>query len=380
MLVFLQEELMTSIRNYKIIIGSKKFFDEKVYEYIQDDPSIKSFIDLVRLSDEKRNNGKSLADTDKADILVLKNDHYHGIVETAHDRLGCLIEEVSLDNAEIYIHNPPMKLYNHLQNLKSRSLITLSESKEDYDIERKPESFKECIDSISKKIIGQDNAVIDLSKSLWYLTKAKRRKPYVVMLYGDSSLGKSEIVREVSRNFFNNKFVEKHLSMFKNDSYSYYFFGNQPNRTSLGFDLLERESNLVFLDELDKCPEHFFSSFYTFFDNIEFQDATYKVDISGLFIVLTSNYQNLKEMEKKLGLPIYYRIDKFIKFNKFSQETILKLTMNEIKLLLEECSGILDEKEIYDSVSSKINIKDENARTIKNKVLAVSRNYYLRNY
>lgn len=362
---------MNSVRQYKIIIGSKKFFDEKVNEDTTDDSSIKSFIELVRLSDEKRNNGKSLSDIDKANILVLKNDHYHGIVETAHDRLGSLIEEVSSDCAIIYIHNPPMKLYNHLHNLESRNLITLVESKENYDIERKPESFKECIELISKKIIGQGDAVLELSKSLWYLTKAKRRNPYVVMLYGDSSLGKSEIVREVSKNFFNSKFVEKHLSMFKNDAYSYYFFGNQPNRTSLGFDLLERESNLVFLDELDKCPEHFFSSFYTLFDNIEFQDATYKVDISGLFIVLTSNYQTLKEMEKKLGLPIYYRIDKFIKFKKFTKDTILEITMNEIKKLVQECNGILNEEEIFISVSSNIKITDENARTIKNKVLAV---------
>jgi hypothetical protein len=51
-----------------------------------------------------------------------------------------------------------------------------------------------------------------MSKSLWYLTKINRNKPYVVMLYGDSSLGKSEIVREIAKHFFDGKFVEKHLS------------------------------------------------------------------------------------------------------------------------------------------------------------------------
>lgn len=73
--------------------------------------------------------------------------------------------------------------------------------------------------------------------------------------------------------------------MFKNNNYSDYFFGDAPNRRSIGFDLLERESNLVFFDELDKCPEHFFSAFYTLFDNTEFKDATYDADISGIVII-----------------------------------------------------------------------------------------------
>ena len=89
--------------------------------------------------------------------------------------------------------------------------------------------------------------------------------------------------------------------MFKNNNYSEYFFGDAPNRRSLGFDLLERESNLVFFDELDKCPEHFFSAFYTLFDNTQFKDATYDADVSGIVIILTSNYQTEEEMKNAVG-------------------------------------------------------------------------------
>ena len=72
------------------------------------------------------------------------------------------------------------------------------------------------------------------------------------MLYGNSSLGKTELVREVAKRFYNDDYYEKHLSMFKNDTYSDYFLGERPNRKTLGYDLLERKSNLVFLDEIDK--------------------------------------------------------------------------------------------------------------------------------
>lgn len=119
------------------------------------------------------------------------------------------------------------------------------------------------------------------------------------MLYGNSSLGKTELVREIAEKFFGGKYLEKHLSMFKNNNYSEYFFGDAPNRRSLGYDLLERESNLIFFDELDKCPEHFFSAFYTLFDNVQFKDATYDVDVSGTVIILTSNYHTILSAIKR---------------------------------------------------------------------------------
>jgi ATP-dependent Clp protease ATP-binding subunit ClpA len=359
------------MRNFKIIIGSKQYFDKIVEDNTSSFDEIQSFIELVRLSDERKQRGNAFTDDDKADILIVKNDHYHGIIEAAHDRIGSLIEDVSTEDADVYVHNPSMKLHNYLKTLYQRNLISYTEDKEKYQIERKPEMFTENIDSITKRIIGQKEAINEISKTLWYLTKTKRKKPYVIMLYGDSSLGKSELVREIAANFFEGKLVEKHLSMFKNDSYAYYFFGNQPNRVSLGFDILERESNLVFLDEIDKCPEYYYSAFYTLFDNTQFQDATYQMDISGLLIILTSNYINTDEIKIKLGLPIFYRIDKFIAFQKFSKDTIYEITRNEVSAHVDESEGLLTTEEIFHSVSPLIKTTNENARTIKNKVQSV---------
>lgn len=90
------------------------------------------------------------------------------------------------------------------------------------------------------------------------------------------------------------------LSDAARQNYSDYFFGDAPNRRSLGFDLLERESNLIFFDELDKCPEYFYSAFYTLFDNTLFKDATYDADVSGAVIVLTSNFHTEDEMKSNL--------------------------------------------------------------------------------
>lgn len=359
---------MKNKRKYHIIIGSKGFFDSKIPEYTAYD-DVGTFLELVKLSDAAKQNHQLFDEPVR--ILILKNNNYHGIVEAAHDRLGALIEELTEEDAEIYIHNPPRVLKTYLEDQFERSLIELDQEYEVYEIKRDSSIFVDKMMEISSNIIGQTNAIEEISKSLWYLTTVKREKPYVIMLYGNSSLGKTELVRQIAEKFFDGRFLEKHLSMFKNNNYSEYFFGDAPNRRSLGFDLLERESNLIFFDELDKCPEYFFSAFYTLFDNAEFKDATYDADVSGIVIVLTSNYHTEDEMKKHLGLPIFYRIDKMIHFEDFNCDTIYTIVKNEIEARKTEYDGKLTPEMVYAAVSPFISTKNENARTVKYKVQRV---------
>lgn len=364
------------MRIYKIVIGSSSYFDKALDEAysIIDEKNVKipSFLELIRIFDAQKQSGNT--DTVETPLLFIRNNDYNGIVNAAHDRLGPLIEDITHDKELILIHNPPRVLYEYLQDKKARNLITLEEDREEYSIQKEPEKFKENILRISDAIVGQDRAIIEISKSLWYLISVQRKKPYVIMLYGNSSLGKTELVREIAKHFFEGKVLEKHLSMFKNNNYSDYFFGEEPNRRSLGFDLLERTSNLIFLDELDKCPEFFYSAFYTLFDNVEFKDATYDVDISGTIIILTSNYLSEDEMKQHLGMPIFYRIDKMIKFEDFSPQTIYEITMKEIEARKEEYGDMISPERIYEIVSKEISTKNENARTIKFKVQQVIEN------
>ena len=353
------------MREYHVVIGSKSFFNDYLSE--KDLGSERSFLDLVRLGDSlkyKQFDPKQI----KTDCLVIRNDDYHGIVSSAHDRLGELIKDMTSESAIIYIHNPPATIKAQLKTQFEREEIMLDFNEEEYSIVREPHFFLENIKAIEQRIFGQHNAVLEVAKSIWYLTNVDRKKPYVIMLYGKSSLGKTELVREIAEFFYNSKFMEKHLSMFKSGNYAEYFFGNEPNRSSLGFDLLERESNLIFLDELDKCPDAFYSAFYTLFDNIVFKDFTYEVDISGSLIILTANYDDFSEMKKALGLPIFYRIDKFIHFDEFSSETTYQLVKNEIHVRSKEYEDFFDEEELYRIVSPKIQSTGENARTIKNKI------------
>ena len=363
---------MVEKRQYHIIIGSKSYFDDTIKNI--DVKNAVGFLELVRLLDNAKQVNvldKTLSDKIKAPLMIVKNDHYHGIVDAAHDRLGGLIEDLTTESAEIFVHNPTHRLSSYLSDQHLRHIIDLDIQKEPYSINRDTSCFSEGIEEIRKNIIGQDDAIYEISKSLWYLTTVKRKKPYVIMLYGNSSLGKTELVREVAAKFYDGKFLEKHLSMFKNNNYSDYFFGDSPNRRSIGFDLLERESNLIFFDEIDKCPEYFYSAFYTLFDNTLFKDATYDVDISGTIMVLTSNYQTKDEIKSNLGSPIYYRIDKFIHFSDFSPDEIYQIVMKELESRQDEFQDRFTINDIYSVVSSQLNCTGENARTIKYKIQQV---------
>ena len=367
-------------RSYTVIIGSKEYFSTRIATVLNERKITlaDNFVQMVQEHDDwrKRFSIEGISHTEKdpfekTNFLVVRNSDYHGIVETAHDRLGVLIEDLTTDDAEIYVHNPTKLLEDYLKKQKTRNEITLSHDNEAYKIPNDFSVFKHSLTVISEKIIGQDEAVNEIMRSLWYLSRVQRKKPFVVMLYGNSSIGKTETVRSVSSHFFDKKVFEKHLSMFQNVSAENYLFGNHPNRTSIGFELLERESNLVFLDEFDKLTNYFYPVFYTLFDNTLFSDATYQVDISGLIVFLTSNYHNMEEMKKHLGFPIFYRIDKFIHFDDFTTSTILTVTEMEISHYVDGSDGLLSAEDIYTRVSPKINVNGENARTIKNKVQQV---------
>ena len=355
------------MRTINVVIGSKAFFHEQTKSL----SDAVSFLDLIKVSDAFHGKNEIFPDNLKAEIMILQNDNYHGIREQANDRLGNLIYDLTTDDSTIWIHNPPSNLLFFLNNQKNAAEITLNTVQQPHDIVRDRDKYIKGIAAIKENIIGQDHAIIEISKTLRYLTTVKRKKPYVVMLYGNSSIGKTELVREIAKNFFNDQLLEQHLSMFKSNANGDYLFGDKPNRRSIGFDLLERESNLIFLDEFDKCADFFYSVFYTLFDNTVFKDAVYEADVSGTLIILTSNYANEDEMKERLGLPIFYRIDKFVHFEDFDSETIHKIVRKELDDKYEEYKDYFSKDEVYAIVSKRILTTGENARTIKNKIQAV---------
>lgn len=359
------------MRKYIIIKGSEVFFDRTLREieedYFSDENS--DFLENVKQSDSmmKTGNYKKIS----REFLFIKNHHYHGINAEAHHRIGKLIEDYTSDNSTIVVHNPTRTLMDYINNKLDDEQVEADIIVENHIMIRDASIFQKNISRINDKVFGQEYAVKEITKTLWYLTKIERELPYVIMLYGDSGVGKTEMVREVSKYFFENKMLEKHLSMFQNEAYSDYFFGEKPTSKTLSYELFSRESNLIFLDELDKCPKHFHSAFYTLFDNTEFSDSSYNVDISKTIIFLTSNYRSQTEMLNELGAPIYYRIDKFISFKEFELNTIKQILEREVNQREKEYKDIFTKEQLLEVAKTQIKQTGENGRTIKQKVQKV---------
>lgn len=81
------------VRNYFLIIGSTSYFDDYLSKI---DVEKDSFIELVRQDDTQRKGG--VITWDPSPNLVVRNSDYHGLVASAHDRLGELIKEFTTED------------------------------------------------------------------------------------------------------------------------------------------------------------------------------------------------------------------------------------------------------------------------------------------
>lgn len=102
------------MRNYFLIIGSTSYFDDYLSKI---DVEKDSFIELVRQDDTQRKGG--VITWDPSPNLVVRNSDYHGLVASAHDRLGELIKEFTTEDAYIYFVHPVL----HEQNLQHEELL-----------------------------------------------------------------------------------------------------------------------------------------------------------------------------------------------------------------------------------------------------------------
>lgn len=350
------------MRRYYVLNGSPSYFDDilRCHNISGDEMSEK-----VLEYDMQKSVGLPYI---KSNCLLVRNNHYLNLVESALSRLGSLIEDLTDNDASIYIHNPPLVLLRHIRSSREHDQCFCEEKGEERPSVGMAEDVKAKIRHMSDSILGQDKALTEIGQSLFYLSKVSRDKPFVFMFYGKSSLGKTETAKAIAREFYDGKMLEKHMSMFGSIGYASYLFGDKPNIASLSYDLAQRESNLVFLDEIDKCSDTFHSAFYSLLDSPIYLDTTYEVDIKNLVVILTCNYLNEGEIRKYLGDPIFFRIDKCIKFSDLSPESQLRLLHAEVARQICEVSESIDKDEVLHVAASKIIINEANGRIIKTAV------------
>lgn len=361
------------MREYIVVIGSVAFFDKTLSDL---DAEGVEFNDQVTIHDALRSSGRLLDVFQPAYSMIIRNNHYHSIVESAHARLGGLIEDLTAENARVFVHNPTSLLLRYIRRECEAGHCNCSEIVEQRSSLQTIEDVPRRVATIREEIIGQEAALEEIAKTLWYLANTERQRPYVLMLYGKSSLGKTETAKAIANEFFEGNVLERHLSMFEDFSFPNYdyLFGGRPNVNSLGFELNERQSNLIFFDEMDKCGKVFHSVFYSLFDSPEYIDTTYQVDIKDLLIILTSNYLSVDEMRNNLGDPIFFRIDKCIEYKEFSPVDLLKILDLEVKKQLARIKMPVDMEEVRRTAAKEVSLSSSNGRTVQAAVRSTIEN------
>lgn len=202
---------------------------------------------------------------------------------------------------------------------------------------------------------------------LSFIKFSKQNKPKVLMFYGPSGVGKTETAKFLSE-ILGGQLLYKQFSMFQNNEFSTYLFGGMHSQNSFSKELLDRESNVILLDEFDKAHPHFYSAFYQLFDEGIFVDKNYNVKLSNSIIICTSNFKSKEEIRERLGDPIYYRFDSFIEFKELKTEDINRIIDLKYQKYINELSE--KDKEIikkvrYDGISLIDSLKIYSSR-IKN--------------
>ncbi|MDF2883775.1 MAG: hypothetical protein K0R54_4339 [Clostridiaceae bacterium] len=314
-----------------------------------------TFDSLIRLSEKK--------DIDYSDYirknsnLVAFSMSYSGITESAEQNFASILR-VFIDYFEyIYLQNPTENIKKEIERSFDKEEIEIKYY--DYPIINKDNIFT-LNNNFDNEIIGQKHVKKKLLSIFYNIYRKKNEdKPIVIMFYGSSGVGKTETVKFLSKILNRDgKLFRKQFSMFQNNEFGNYLFGSKHNESSFAKDLLERESNVILLDEFGVVNPLFFSAFYQLFDEGIFEDKNYKVNLKNAIIICTSNYQTPNDIRKALGDPIFFRFDKLIKFDDLGvedkKEIISRVINNEYMKLEKNEKKIINLEELINKYNTSV--------------------------
>lgn len=306
------------------------------------------------------------------DYCVFRMDSYSLSTSLVFENIDLLVKIFEFaDILEVYLHNPPKKFFHLIrQQIPSESVhIEQSTFKK---IEKK--QFQDVIHDLNENIIGQGEAKKSLLRKLVAQLIRPSSKPLVLMFYGEPGIGKTETAKQLSTTLYgNDNIIREQMSMVGGESSVKYFKSTNHSEDSFSKTLLNRESNVILLDEFALAPAFFHSTFFQMFDEGIYEDQNYKVDLSNSIIICTSNFKNLSEMEKNIDVALLSRFDGFVKFSPLSfdeKRQISKIVYSKIidsESMTKEYKGYLDEVKILEILESKLNALP-NVRAIRKYV------------
>lgn len=330
----------------KVIVfnGSKKDFEQLLQDSIPVKDDTVTFLELIQRYNARLRPNESgvkeeaLSKIITVDNCIVRSDDYGSVMPHVLSNFANVIT-LNYNITKLYIHNPPSTVLN---SIISRNFDNIEYKSSEYSTITR-ESLTKIYKDLNKNIKGQTDCKKQLISGLYRLTKNKKNKPSVLLLYGPSGVGKTETAKSIS-NSLGGKLMRTQFSMMQTAEAYDYIFGAEHSKNSFARDMISRETNIVLIDEFDKVNPRFYNAFYELFDEGIFSDVNYKVEMKQTVFILTSNFSNEKEIKNILGPAMFSRIGCCIEYKDISldlKKEIVEKWYSEIIDTLED-----DEKEI----------------------------------
>lgn len=268
------------------------------------------------------------------DHIVGYSMSYSSITEGGIQNFCTILDRVDVSLESVYLQNPPECISDEIMRTYAKENIEVLRYKYRSVGKRQLEHINTRFD---EEIIGQPKVKKQLLASLYELYRKKNKNlPVIFMFYGPSGVGKTETAKYLSTLLGGDLFRQQ-LSMYQTQGFFDYLYGADHNRGSFAKDLLERKSNVVLLDEFDKAHPGIWSAFYQMFDEGHYMDKNYDVDLSNVIFICTSNEPSPEAIRKKIGDPLYYRVNRYIEFQPLDLAAKKKMVY---KIVHEEYSSL----------------------------------------
>lgn len=332
-----------------------------------------------------------------------------------YDEIDALTkEQISLkskigiaEKEEILTREPLHITKNDVRSVLSEKIdipledITLSEK----------DRLQGLFDKISKKVIGQEEAVSEVCRAVkrQRVGLGDKNRPAVLMFLGTTGTGKTYLAKQLAKEVFGDEkyFVRMDMSEYADKTSINKISGSNPgyigydNDTFLVKALKRKKRFVLLLDEFEKSDDGVHDIFLQMFDEGRFTDNHGdEYSLKDVIIILTSNVgvtevanrgksigftkndNNFsrdiieKELKKKFKPEFLNRIQKIIFFNKLKDEDLRDIIKLEIKKLdnkIENLGYHLAEditvtKMVDDIYNEILSHKEWGARPIVNEV------------
>ncbi|WGT37916.1 AAA family ATPase [Lysinibacillus sp. 1 U-2021] len=312
-------------KNYIIYEGPSNEFEEYYDNLEQDGYEELRLSTIVRMVDSKGflEVAKEIITNDTDYVFVARAEEFFSVKEHFIENLLSILN-ILMDNEKVcfsVMHNPPKFLVNKLISLSNGDDSDVYVEREIYCRPKiTKEKLKEVIKSINSKIYGQEEVLYDITAALYTSIHHEKKLPIVLMFYGQPGVGKTETAKIINSTLSDQTIFRQQLSMFKTNEFYNYLFGSEIHAPSLAKDLMRSAGNVILFDEFNQCPQGLYSAFFQMFDEGEFEDINYKVDLSNTVIICTANFNTRSEIQSALGAALFSRFTAFIKFNPLSTE------------------------------------------------------------